>query len=68
MATTVSQPRATSMDKMKYYTVTAPAGREYYAVTTASEIFLSGGSIPKNNLQGLYVGLCVKTGSFRFYL
>lgn len=47
MATTVSQPRATSMDKRMYYPVTAPAARGYYVVTPRSDTFLSGGGVPQ---------------------
>jgi hypothetical protein len=64
MATTVSQPRATRMDKMKYYTVTAPAGREYYVVTTRFRNLLVRGRRPAKNLQELYAELYVATEPF----
>jgi hypothetical protein len=61
MATTVSQPRATRMDKMKYYTVMAPAVREYYVVATRFRNLPVRGRRPAKNLQELYAKLCVVT-------
>ena len=58
MATTVSHPRATLLDKMMYNAVTALAGCEYYVVTARfSHLF-----VPTKNLQKLYVKLCVGIG------
>jgi hypothetical protein len=65
MVTTVSQPRATRMDKKKYHAVTAPAGREYYVVTTRFRNLLVRGAASAKNLHELYVKLCVTAGSFR---
>jgi hypothetical protein len=61
MVTTVSQRRATRMDEMKYYTVTAPAGREYYVVTTRFRNFLTRGAASRKKSHGLYAKLCVVT-------
>jgi hypothetical protein len=61
MTTTVSQPRATRRDKMKYHTVKAPAVREYYVVTTRFRNLPVRGRRPAKNVQELYAKLCVAT-------